>query len=284
MVAREHAGSDGSSTSSVIPAPEIWRCANMTHVPPFESGEDRWIEGLAKLRNVIRQELIARQLGHLVVPGMSVLDVGCGQGTQALRLAKAGCRVVGLDPSPTLLGRFAHDAAAECVEVELLQGRVDQLDRVVSGRQFDLVCCHGVFMYLDDRPTVLASLVARLAPSGRLSATFRNAHALAMRPGMRRDWPGAIAAFESVNYVNELGVPATADRVEDIRRELTAVGFRIGEWFGVRIFNDAIPADMAVPEDEDLELLFEAEELAGKSDPYRWMASQLHIIAEREAL
>jgi len=69
----------------------------------FERGESRWIDRLGNLRNVIRQELIARQLSPEVRNGMTVLDVGCGQGTQALRLASAGCRVIGVDPSEELL-------------------------------------------------------------------------------------------------------------------------------------------------------------------------------------
>jgi 2-polyprenyl-3-methyl-5-hydroxy-6-metoxy-1,4-benzoquinol methylase len=52
---------------------------------------------------MLRQEIVARQLGELIaerpVPGqLRVLDVGCGQGTQALRLADAGHEVTGLDP------------------------------------------------------------------------------------------------------------------------------------------------------------------------------------------
>ncbi len=49
----------------------------MTRFTPAESS---WIERLGNLRNVIRQEMITRQLAPLVADGMTVLDVGCGQG------------------------------------------------------------------------------------------------------------------------------------------------------------------------------------------------------------
>jgi hypothetical protein len=55
----------------------------------------------------------------------------------------------------------------------------------------------------------------------------------------------------------------------------------IVRWYGVRVFNDAIPADMGVPGEEVLSSLLDAEERAGCSDPYRWVASQIHVIAER---
>ena len=64
----------------------------------FKAGETNWIDQLDNLRNVIRQEVIASHLAELAQPGLSVLDIGCGQGTQLLRLAEAGCAVTGVDP------------------------------------------------------------------------------------------------------------------------------------------------------------------------------------------
>src|SRR5919204_2306917 len=87
--------------------------------PAFpDVGVSRWQQRLGKLRDVVRQELVSRQLaGELPPPPGRVLDVGCGQGTQALRLARAGYQVTGLDPSDDLLARFDSDLAAEPAEV-----------------------------------------------------------------------------------------------------------------------------------------------------------------------
>jgi hypothetical protein len=134
-------------------------------------------------------------------------------------------------------------------------------------------------MYLDDRRTAIAALTEHLAPSGRLSITFRNADALAFRPGMRSLWVDALAAFDTSRYRNELGVIARADRFEEVEDDLNRAGLDIVCWFGVRVFNDAIPAHVGVPTDESLALLLDAEDQAGRRDPYRWMASQLHVIA-----
>jgi S-adenosylmethionine-dependent methyltransferase len=260
----------------------------------FESGERQWLERLGSLRNVVRQELIARQLADHVAAGMTVLDVGCGQGTQALRLAALGCEVTGVDPSADLLARARHDAARADLAVELIRGRVEDLDTILAPkRTFDVVCAHGLVMYLDDRAAALAALTARLAPDGRLSFTVRNGHALALRPGLRRQWSAVLAAFDDQDhghghghgheYVNELGVRARADQVGDIRHDLAsaAPGMSIVDWFGVRVFNDAVPADAEVPDDEDLVALLDAEDRAGRRDPYRWMAAQLHFVAVR---
>ena len=60
---------------------------------------------------------------------------------------------------------------------------------------------------------------------------------------------------------------------------MAAAGLRVLEWFGVRVLNDAIPVAAALPPADELAELLDAEEQAGRRDPYRWMASQLHVIA-----
>ena len=156
-----------------------------------------------------------------------------------------------------------------------------QLEEVVADRTFDLVCAHGVLMYIPDRRAAVQLLANRVARLGRLSFTARNAHGLAFRPAMRGDWPAAIAAFSSDCYVNELGLTARADRVEDISHDLATAGFSVERWYGVRVFNDVISPEALPPPAEELTILLDAEDHASRTDPYRWFASQLHFIAKR---
>lgn len=72
----------------------------------FSPGLQRWIAGLGSVRDAVRQALVFEQLqSHLPpgVRGLEVLDAGCGQGTQAILLARAGHRVTGIDSSEELL-------------------------------------------------------------------------------------------------------------------------------------------------------------------------------------
>src|SRR5580698_7323635 len=80
----------------------------------FEPAVDTWLAGLGLVRDAVRQELVRRQLSANLPTGagpLRVLDAGCGQGTQALELARLGHDVVGLDVSDTLL-EAARGAAA----------------------------------------------------------------------------------------------------------------------------------------------------------------------------
>lgn len=246
----------------------------------FRSGEQPWTERLGRLRNTVRQALISRQLAHHVREGMSVLDVGCGQGTQAVQLAVLGCDVTGVDPSPDLLALARSAAEQSGVLVELLHGGLDDLHALLGARQFDVVCAHGLLMYLDDAVAGIQSLASRVGDRGLLSLTFRNRDALAFRPGMRRDWPATLRAFDAGQYVNELGVLATAHRLSDLTTQIAQLRFDVEAWYGVRVFTDPCDADEPVP-DNNLEALLEAEWLASSRDPYRALGSQIHLLARR---
>jgi S-adenosylmethionine-dependent methyltransferase len=246
----------------------------------FRSGETTWIENFGNLRNTVRQELIGRQLANHAERGMRVLDVGCGQGTQAIRLAAIGAHVTGIEPSAELRQICMSNAEARGVRIELLNATIETLDDVLNDRQFDLVCAHGLLMYLSNRTAAIQALSRRVSESGLLSITFRNGHALAMRPGIRGNWTEALSLFETQTYVNELGVTATADTIEAVESDLALVEMTTHTWYGVRVFTDAVSTDRLPPDDpEELALLLAAEEEAGKKDPYRWMASQFHLIA-----
>src|SRR5262249_46965778 len=60
-------------------------------------------------------------------PGMSVLDLACGHGELANRLAARGCQVTGLDYSAVFLDRARADAAAAGVSADYMAGDMRQL-------------------------------------------------------------------------------------------------------------------------------------------------------------
>ena len=134
---------------------------------------------------------------------------------------------------------------------------------------YDLVLCQGVLMYLDDPEPALAGLAAATAPGGVLSLVVRNREAMALRHAMRRQWAKALAAFDETGYVNELGVAARADTVDDLTRRLAGHGLAVERWHGVRVLSDGVPLEEPVPPPDELATLLAAEERAGSTDPYR---------------
>lgn len=238
---------------------------------------------------MVRQELVARQLDEQIAgrfpvgQRLRVLDVGMGQGTQALRLARAGHQVTGLEKDP---GMLATARAALAEEPEGIRGRV----RLVEGDgrdtgvhflpgSFDVVLCHGVLMYVAEPDPLIAGLARMLAPGGLLSLLIRNADALAMRPGLDGDHARALAAFDTATYINRLGLTVRADHRAALTATLAGIGAPLHAWYGVRVFTDTAADDAPVP--ADIETLLAAEERAGRTDPYRHVAALLHLCGVR---
>ncbi|MGD1217846.1 MULTISPECIES: class I SAM-dependent methyltransferase [Streptomyces] len=233
--------------------------------------------------------MVARQLDEQIAgrfpvgQRLRILDVGMGQGTQALRLARAGHQVTGLEQDATMLA-VAREALA--AEPEGIRGRVRLIEG--DGREtgvhflpgsFDVVLCHGVLMYVEEPDALLAGLARMLAPGGLLSLLVRNADALAMRPGLSGDWGTTLTAFDTTAYTNRLGLDVRADRLATLTATLAGIGAPLHAWYGVRVFTDTAADGAAVP--PDVATLLNCEERAGRTDPYRRVAALLHLCGVR---
>jgi SAM-dependent methyltransferase len=217
---------------------------------------------------------------------LRVLDIGPGQGTQALRLARLGHLVTGLESDPAMLAALRHSVAAESADVRerfvVLRGDGRETGRHFGPACFDVVLCHGVLMYVPDPDPLLAALARVLTPGGLLSLLVRNGDALAMRPGLLGDWTTAAAAFGSDAYTNRLGLSTRADRREPLTATLSGIGVPLRAWYGVRVFTDTASDRAPAPQGpHELALLLDAEERAGRTDPYRAVAALLHLCGVR---
>ncbi|HEY3684915.1 MAG TPA: methyltransferase domain-containing protein [Streptosporangiaceae bacterium] len=248
----------------------------------FAPGAGAWRARLGKLRDVVRQELVTRQLTEAVPDGgpLRVLDAGCGQGTQLLRLARRGHQATGLDTSDDLLAELAAGVAPGD-HVRVVRGRAEDAATLFGANAFDVVLCHGVLMYLDDPRPVLRAIRTVAAPGATVSLLVRNADALAMRPAQLGDWAAAARAFDDPAYGNRIGVTARADHLADLSAHLADLDMPVREWFGVRVFTDLAADDAPPPDGDALDLLLACEERAARTDPYRRVAPLLHVIADR---
>jgi SAM-dependent methyltransferase len=253
----------------------------------FVAGEQKWRAHLGTLREVVRQELVARQVAaHLPDQALlRVLDIGCGQGTQALLLARRGHAVTGLDSSARLLYDFQAALEAEPAEVSdrirLVQGEATAVGRLFPPSSFDAVLCHGVLMYFPDPLPVLDGIARATAPGGIVSLLVRNGDALALRPGLLGDWDSVGQAFAGSSYENRIGVNARADRLADLTAALAERQLPVRQWYGVRVFTDTAASDAPLPDPATLDAILRHEERAGRTDPYRHVAALLHLIAVR---
>ena len=112
-------------------------------------------------------DLIWRLLG--LETDLEVLDLACGHGRIANRLARRGCRVTGLDATPLFLERARRDAEELGAEVAYVEGDMRSLPW--SEETFDrVVNWFTSFGYFPDPDLrrVLAEAQRVLKPGGRL--------------------------------------------------------------------------------------------------------------------
>ena len=98
-------------------------------------------------------------------PADRALDVACGTGIVARRIASRVYRTVGLDLNPAML----DVARAADPTIEWLAG--DAAAMPVPDESFDLVVCQQGLQFLPDRAAGLRELRRALAPGGRLAVS-----------------------------------------------------------------------------------------------------------------
>ena len=152
----------------------------MEYVPPEAFGEDYLYFYDAFLTDEVSDAQVDRLWRLLELQsGIEVLDVPCGHGRVANRLAARGARVTGIDADPLFLERARADAAARGVEVEYVQGDMSTLP---WDERFDLALnWFTSFGYFDDQDNRdwLGEARKTLKPGGRLAIELWNRDALA---------------------------------------------------------------------------------------------------------
>jgi SAM-dependent methyltransferase len=98
-------------------------------------------------------------------PG-TALDVGCGEGADALWLAERGWKVTGTDISAVALKRAANQG--ESLGLDVNWQHVDLLAEPPEPRSYDLVSAHFLQLPPDKRRVLYAHLADAVAPGGTL--------------------------------------------------------------------------------------------------------------------
>jgi len=126
----------------------------------------------------------------LARPGLRVLDLGCGQGRDALFIARLGHSVVGVDLSPTGIRDLLAEARSEDLDV---QGFVSDIRSFEPAGMYDVLLIDRTLHMLDasQRPGVLARFLDRVEAGGYVLIADERSNIPSFEAVLeadRRDW------------------------------------------------------------------------------------------------
>jgi len=116
-------------------------------------------------------DVLCKQLGASLRPGVRVLDVGSGIGGAAFHLAKTyGAKVTGIDLAEEMVAIALERVAERGVSdsVNFLLGDVLETS---FAEPFDIIWSRDAFMHIPDKPRLFGRLHELLAKGGRLVIT-----------------------------------------------------------------------------------------------------------------
>ena len=126
--------------------------------------------------------------------GKRVLEVGCGIGTDLVRIARAGASVTGIDLATTSIELAKQNFAVHGLLANLCVMNGERLE--FADDTFDVTYAHGVLQYTASAPTMVAELHRVLRPGGDLIAMVYN----------RYSWLNGLSKVMSVELEHE-GAP-----------------------------------------------------------------------------
>jgi thioredoxin reductase/SAM-dependent methyltransferase len=154
------------------------------------------------------------------LPTGHVLDLGCGEGADAVWFAEQGWHVTAVDISETALSRAAAEAEARGVRDRIEFERHDLSDSFPEGT-FDLVSAQFLHSTVRlERPQILANAAAAVAPGGHLVIVDH-----AGMPSWATNVPHDHKFPSAEEVLAGLDLPAAEwdrVRVETIEREVTS--------------------------------------------------------------
>ncbi|GAA1959462.1 methyltransferase [Nocardioides panacihumi] len=249
---------------------------------PFEERLAEWKAWAeapwGRIRFAVVGETLRRQTDWLG-RRLRVLDVGGGDGRDAVPLAVAGHDVTVLDPAPGWLAEARSRAAEAGVELTTLEGGLDDLP--VTGT-FDLVLCHFVLHYRPAGTADLARLAALVRPGGRLSVMAPNPAAMVL---MRLTRSGPEAALRELvaEAQHSVTFDHTARKItaEEMASDLEQVGLAVVDRYGTRIANDLLTDDEAKRDPAYFDRLLELELALCDREPFLRVGGMWQLVAER---
>jgi S-adenosylmethionine-dependent methyltransferase len=253
----------------------------------FENDASRYAAYLVTPEGRLRADLAFANLQEFLpasagVNSLRALDLGCGTGAAAVRLARLGIHVTLLDSSRTMLALTDRTIAEAGVsdKITVIRGDAARLADIFQTASFDIILCHNLLEYVDDPGAVLRGAVRVMRDSQAiLSVLVRNQAGEVLKAVLQT---GDLAAAEH-NLTAEWGQESlyggrvrlfTSEALEAILKDASLT---INARRGVRVIADYLPAQISRP--AEYERIFALERKLGKRREFFGVARYMHCLA-----
>ena len=256
----------------------------------FQSGADKYAAYLETPEGRLRCDLAFANLQEfLPVPQarrpLLALDLGCGTGAIAVRLARLGIHMTLLDSSPAMLDiakRTAQEAGVYG-RIELKQGDAAQVANLFPAGSFDVVLCHNILEYVDDPSAVLSGAAQMmrndLAETGVLSILVRNQAGEVFKAGIEAGDLGAAERNLTAMWGHEslFGGRVRLFALDSLQVMTKGASLAVAAERGVRVISDYLPPQIS--RGEEYERIFELERKLGSRADFTAVARYIQVIA-----
>ena len=256
----------------------------------FQSGADKYATYLETPEGRLRCDLaFANLLDFLPLPqtrrSLRGLDLGCGTGAAAVRLARLGVHMTLLDSSPAMLEiakRAAREAGVDG-KIALKHGDAAQVANLFLVGLFDIVLCHNLLEYIDD-PNAVLSAVAQVLRSdstgiGILSVLVRSRAGEVFKAGVKAGDLGAAERNLTTMWGHEslFGGRVRLFTLDSLQVMTKGASLAVAAERGVRVISDYLPRQIS--RREEYERIFVLERKLGSRPEFAAIARYIQIIA-----
>lgn len=140
-----------------------------------EPGTREYAESLVEARSSYAPWM-DEALAYAKCAGLDVLDVGCGQGIDLVRYARAGARVTGVDLTPRHIALAQAHLEALGLAGTVVEGDAERL--LFADESFDRVSSNGVLHHTPDMQAALQEIWRVLRPGGEARVVLYNRRSL----------------------------------------------------------------------------------------------------------
>lgn len=255
----------------------------------FGTGAAKYAAYLETPEGRLRLDLTLANLQEFLpdsTPSWNVLDIGCGTGATAVRLAGLGLYVTLLDVSVPMLD-FAQRAALEAGVTEMItlkHGDAAQLSSLFQAGSFDLVLCHNILEYVDDPSAMVHNAKLLLRDSSSIVSVLVRSQAGEVLKAAIKDGDLAGAGHNLTaewGHESLYGGKVRLFTAESLRAMLTTASLAVIAQRGVRVISDYLPP--AISRNDNYERIFELERSLGRRPEFVDVARYSHCLARHEA-